>query len=89
MSQRLATIALMIAIMRDSLRRELKQSSEGSLYSTQTIPHKRKKTEIEKAVCLLCDSGDYKDKLTATGEHHSGSNNSTTKHVESLTESWK
>ena len=32
---------------------------------------------------------DYKDKLTATGEYHSGSNNWNLKHEESLIENWK
>ena len=32
---------------------------------------------------------DYKDKLTATGECHSGSNNRNLKHEESLIENWK
>ena len=60
-----------------------KKTSKGSLYSTQ------KKTEIGKAVCLFCGKEDYKDKLTAAGEYHSGSNNPNTKYVESFTENWK
>ena len=39
------------------IKRVQKQSSEGSPYSTQTIPHKQRKkkeTEIGKAVCLFC-----------------------------------
>ena len=63
-------------------KRVQKQSSEGSPYSTQTIPHKRKKTEIGKAMCLFCNNEDYRDKLTAAGEYHSASNNPNTKHVE-------
>ena len=55
-----------------------KQSSEGSPYSTQTITHKPKKTEIGKSVCLFCDNQDYKIKLTVAGEYHAGSNNPNT-----------
>ena len=62
-----------------------KQSAEGSPYSTQTIPHKQKKTDIGKAVCLFCDNKDYNDKFTTAGEYHSGSNNPNTNHLESLT----
>ena len=40
-------------------------------------------------MCLFCDNEDYKDKLTAAGEYHSGSNNPNTRHVEPLTENWK
>ena len=40
-------------------------------------------------MCLFCDTEDYKNKLIAAGEYHSGSNNPNTKHVESLTEKWK
>ena len=63
-----------------------KQSLEGYPYSAQTILQKRKTTEIGKAVCLFCDNEDYKDKLTAAVEYHSGSNNPNTRYVESLTE---
>ena len=50
------------------------QRSKGSLYSTPTIPYKRKKQKrgLE----------DYKDKVTAAGEYHAGSNNPNTKLVE-------
>ena len=40
-------------------------------------------------MCFFCDNEDYKNKLIAAGEYHSGSNNPNTKHVESLTEKWK
>ena len=40
-------------------------------------------------MCLFCNDEDYKDKLSAAGEYHSGSNNPNTKHVELLTENWK
>ena len=70
-------------------KRVQKHSSEGSPYSTKTISHQQKKTEIGKAVCLFCDIEDYKDKLTAAGEYHSGSNNPNTKHVESSRKKWK
>ena len=39
---------------------------------------KGKKTEIGKAVCLFCNNKDYKDKLTAAVEYHSGSTNPNT-----------
>ena len=78
----------MIVIMKDWWRK-YRKSSEGSLDSTQTIPHKRKKTEIGKAVCCFFGTEDYQDKLTAAGEYHSGSNCSNMQHVESLTEDWK
>ena len=65
------------------------QRLEGSLYLTPTIPHKRKKTEIGTAACLFFDSKDYKNKVAAAGEYHTGSNNPNMKLVESLTENWK
>ena len=71
------------------VKRVQKQNSEGSIYSTQTIPHKRKKVEIGKTMFFFCDNEDLKNKLIAAGEYHSGSNNPNTKHVESLTEKWK
>ena len=37
-------------------------------------------------MCWFFANEDYKDKLTAAGEYHSGSNSPNTQHVESLTE---
>ena len=50
--------------------------SEGSLYSTPSITHKRKKKnnlKQEKQCIYFRDNGENKDKLTAAGEYHSGS----------------
>ena len=52
-----------------------KQSSEGSLCSTPTIPNKQTKNEKGKALCLFHANEDYKDMLTAAGEYHSVRNN--------------
>ena len=50
------------------VKKAQKKNSEGSPYSTPTIPHKGKKSEIERPVCLFCDKKDYKDQVTAAGE---------------------
>ena len=42
-----------------------------------------------KVVCSFCDNEDDKDKLTATGEYHTGSNNPNVKYAEPLTENCK
>lgn len=68
--------------------------SEGSLYSTPSITHKRKKKKKlkqEKQCIYFCYNGENKDKLTAASEYHSGSgsNEPEAKYVELLKENWK
>ena len=71
---KVATITLMIVIMKDWLR-EYRSTVQRILLTRQKLfPTNKQKTEIGKAVCLFCDNEDYKDNLTAAGEYHSGSN---------------
>ena len=67
--------------------------SEGSLYSTPSITHKRKKKKLkqEKQCIYFCYNGENKDKLTAASEYHSGSGSKEpeAKYVELLKENWK
>ena len=88
---KVSTTTSMIVIMKDWLlvKKVQKQRSEGSLYSTTTIPNKQTNNEKGKALCFSYDNEDYKEKLTAAGEYHSLRNSPNTNHMESFTENSK
>ena len=72
-------------------KKEKQEEEDARASSIPNVPHKRKKTDLGKAVCLFCNNEDLKENLCAAGEFHSGSNASASsnEHVDSLTNSWK